>query len=1252
MRNKLCAWLITLLLMLCLPVTALAETGEVYNGDFSALDAGGLPVGWVYDAWTMNDSVSTYWAEEEPDGNIVVRLQNFSENDARLEQEVRVKGNSTYRISARMKAEGGDPAKSGGNISVSDSFAVSNAFTDTNGQWIDVELYGKTGMFQNSITIALRVGFYGQENVGSAWFDDVKVERVKEVPAGVVVQSFKEAPVSAEAEEETDGADWIPMQIFVSVVFALLLFAALYRLRGATLDERTEKKALIVVLFLAAFIRLYFGVTHSGYAVDMNCFTGWGQLVAAHGPMDFYDQGWCDYPPGYMYVLGLQGLIAGALDLSVGSPLYLLLIKLPPMACDLVIAWMLYQMGKRAGKGTWALAAAAAWALMPAAILDSAAWGQIDSVLVLFMLAIVDCFLRRRPDSAAILYGAALMVKPQALMLGGILLGGYVLPIVDSLKQGKKEITASVLRLLRGIGLCLLTAAIVALPFVVKQPVSFLFEKIFSTMSSYPYASVNALNLFYLLGGNWVAQETVFLGLPYTTWGAIGMVVSIVGAIALMFKSRQMRGVPLCTALMLVGVFCLGVRMHERYMFPALMLLLVAALLYGDKRLWVSFGGFSLTNAVNIYIVLQNEHVLAENRYVGIVIAVLNLLLLALLAEACFDLCWRRVSQPIDGKKAILKRQVLGARLPSIERSGDRASYKMGKPDHILMAALTLVYAVTAFYQLGDFTAPQTLWTGEEGAVAVIDLGENRDIGEVRYYGEIPYGDFELSFSQDGVSWDGSVSRSVGVHDMFKWHSVGVEHTARYVRLDVTQNTVKLFEVAVFDPSGERIDIASCTEELLCDEQSIVPDEISYMNGMYFDEVYHGRTAYEQNHNMEWYESTHPPLGKVFISWSIQAFGMTPFGWRFAGTLAGVLMVPAMYALCKLLFGKSLLAFFGAFLFTFDFMHLAQTRLGTIDSYPVLFIILGFYFMLRYAHMSFYHEKLWKTFIPLIFSGFFMGLGMASKWIGCYAAIGLAVLFFCIFFTRVKEYLDAKKALGGEIGADRRAQCETVVAKFPKCALWTILACVLFFVLIPIALYVASYYQFLRIDAPGHGLKEVWNYQLHMFNYHKGVFDSHPFESPWWQWPLNARNIWYYVSDSMEEGWVSSISALGNPAVWWTGLVAMGWLIVRLIRGYGKQDKRLWWVLIGFAANYLPWVLVPRVTFVYHYFASVPFIVLATVLLFEDIWDKWKYGKIVLIALMVVVGALYILFYPVLTGIPMTDFHASLLKWLPSWVLY
>lgn len=65
------------------------------------------------------------------------------------------------------------------------------------------------------------------------------------------------------------------------------------------------------------------------------------------------------------------------------------------------------------------------------------------------------------------------------------------------------------------------------------------------------------------------------------------------------------------------------------------------------------------------------------------------------------------------------------------------------------------------------------------------------------------------------------------------------------------------------------------------DEQELYEDGITYQDQTIFDEIYHGRTAYEFLHGLPIYENTHPPLGKTLISVGIAVFGMNPFGWRF-----------------------------------------------------------------------------------------------------------------------------------------------------------------------------------------------------------------------------------------------------------------------------------------------------------------------------------------------------------------------------------
>ena len=80
-------------------------------------------------------------------------------------------------------------------------------------------------------------------------------------------------------------------------------------------------------------------------------------------------------------------------------------------------------------------------------------------------------------------------------------------------------------------------------------------------------------------------------------------------------------------------------------------------------------------------------------------------------------------------------------------------------------------------------------------------------------------------------------------------------------------------------------------------------------------------------------------MGKEILSVGILLFGMTPFGWRFSGTLTGVLMLPLMYRFLRRFFGGERVPFLGTVLLAAGFMHYTQTRIATIsagygDGYP------------------------------------------------------------------------------------------------------------------------------------------------------------------------------------------------------------------------------------------------------------------------------------------------------------------------------
>jgi len=90
-------------------------------------------------------------------------------------------------------------------------------------------------------------------------------------------------------------------------------------------------------------------------------------------------------------------------------------------------------------------------------------------------------------------------------------------------------------------------------------------------------------------------------------------------------------------------------------------------------------------------------------------------------------------------------------------------------------------------------------------------------------------------------------------------------------------------------------------------------------------------------------------------------------------------------------------------------------------------------------------------------------------------------------------------------------------------------------------------------------------------------------------------------------------------------------------------------LLVGLGANYLPWVLVSRCTFAYHFFASVPFIILLTLYLLRDMEQKRPELKWIKWIWLGVAVALFAAYYPVISGVPASTDYIKALELLPGW---
>jgi len=1324
----------------------------LYNSSFEEIGYSGAPEGWIEGKWYRDEGVSVLELSDEAySGEYSVMVYNVDENDARFTQTIAVEPDSYYRLSCMVKAEKCGAGRNGAGISIENTFVSSDYVYDTNGEWVPLTLYGKTGADQKYITVMARVGGYGSLNTGRAWFDDLELVQLRQLPAGAVSYSFAtHKPASAEEEEpapkkESDGQGTI---LLGGALFALLMAAVMVFMKGRV-SEKTARMTLIGGCAVALIARIICAMSMRGYEVDMNCFTIWSSWMANEGA-NFYNMGWCDYPPLYMMVLGLLGGLRNLLGLYADGPALWLLFKSVPIACDFAIGLFIWKIGKKK-VGAWqATMLALMYLLNPAAIVNSAAWGQVDAVLTLLLLLCVYYAVRGHWIPALSIYAVAVLTKPQALMFGPIGLLAVVCAIWSAYKAwNEREFgyrydkdfmyivkhpdssePASVLtHVALGIAAMVLILLGVLTPFALaqgKDPFTWAWELYGGTLGSYPHITINACNLYSLLGKNWVALEDAGW-LTYLAWGMYGLafVYSFVLYIRAQAVQKNRNTLFLVCAVMLSFVFAFGAKMHERYLHPVLGLLLAAYVMHKDWRILLSMLLLTLGQYINGALVLRNEHLQAAQGLINGFAAWLNIGGALVTAWAGWDICMRgkvsELPEPVETMQTVQTAE--GMPVPEHTPRRKRRTpivpenyhLNLNRRDAVIVLAITLIYSIVAFTNLGSMKAPETAWTSSRsGETVVFDLGEVRTFN-MTYYGGICNSSFNVSFSEDGEVW---TEQQLAVYDqgqIFRWlwfvptkrnmdsgfsklYGGYPMHTARYVEIKAERAGLVLHEFGFLDENREVLPIASVMSyggdgtrtknpALLTDEQDTVAAYPSYYNSTYFDEIYHARTAYEHLHGMYPYETTHPPLGKVFIMLGIQLFGMTPFGWRFMGALFGCMMLPVMYLLAKQLFKKTGWATFATLLLALDCMHFTQTRIATIDTYGVFFILLMYWFMFRYCQMNFFTDDFKKTLIPLGLCGISMGLGIASKWICIYAAVGLAILFF---YTLIRRYMEYRSAT---IHGAKTKEEERALKNFWKYFWITGVFCVVFFIVIPLLIYYFSYYWYMQ-PMGGLSVKGVWKEQLGMFNYHSGLTnDNHSFASPWHEWPLIERPMWFYSgTEFMPSGWVSSISCMGNPAVWWVGAAAMAFVLIRFVLfwivkglafGYEKytdrmrrryylmheadseqemrmfqmpeqvkqiaergMDRKYWYIVLGFAAQYVPWMLVPRSMFIYHYFASVPFIILATVMVYRLMSRKCPAAAKTLMAVQIVASVvLFCMFYPLMSGTPVLRSFAMYLRW-------
>ncbi|MGB9914906.1 MAG: glycosyltransferase family 39 protein [Candidatus Bathyarchaeales archaeon] len=565
----------------------------------------------------------------------------------------------------------------------------------------------------------------------------------------------------------------------------------------------------------------------------------------------------------------------------------------------------------------------------------------------------------------------------------------------------------------------------------------------------------------------------------------------------------------------------------------------------------------------------------------------------------------------------------------------------VNKQDLLSIAALCVIFFSVAAWNLGERQVPLTAWQVNGSQTFYIDLGEAQSVGTV--YMLVKNGSSTVQVytgSPGGWSFRGNLSLKYPFA-YYDWNKIEVNSETRYVRFKFEQASAEILELAVLGQADQKLSIAAVNGEdsigeglqKLVDEQALVQVPPTYMSETYFDEVYFARTAENYLRLQYPYEWTHPPLGKLIQAAGIALFGYSPFGWRVMGVIAATLMIPVLYMLGKTLFESWIGGFAAAFLLTFDFMHFTMARMGTADTYVVLFSLASQLFFLLYLKNVL--KSGWGTSVkPLFWAVLFFALGFATKWIVLY---GFAAQLAILAALRLREVAKLDKGLTGKLYAFTDPPFATVVA----------------FLLLAILVYFLTYIPDILA---GRSIVNVLGLQGGMLNYHATLTASHPFSSPWWTWPLLLRPVWLYVS-YLPLNVKSTIVLLGNPAVWWIDFACIIGIAIFAVDRFRKAVERrvhavglpALFILAFFFFQWLPYVLISRVTFLYHFYVNVPFLCLAAAYFISTYWSN-RLVKVATTAYFACTVALFVLFYPVISGMPASTSFIDSLKWLNGWV--
>jgi len=418
--------------------------------------------------------------------------------------------------------------------------------------------------------------------------------------------------------------------------------------------------------------------------------------------------------------------------------------------------------------------------------------------------------------------------------------------------------------------------------------------------------------------------------------------------------------------------------------------------------------------------------------------------------------------------------------------------------------------------------------------------------------------------------------------------------------------------------------------------------------GPIFDEIYY--PVFALNYlSGEIFFSVHPPLGTYILTFGIYVYDllpwtesidfslarvgeMNPLSYRWIGAVSGIGLIYIGYRLALEVYDKKIFALLVALFFTLDGSLLVDSRLGLINIYLTLFGLMSILFFIRGIKA----QSIGKLFC----SSLMLGAVISIKWNGL--GFWLALMFFSFLLFALNRTILNSDGRYKNLGIKQ-------------------------FLLVFFLPFI--FYFILWLPDILHNELTFSDKHSQMISYHFDKTDqkAHPYSSSWYTWPFMIRPIGYFfdsetiiTAQQKSVELFKAIHLFPNPALNLLSFISIILLTFKWIDILTKSISNrkvqgeiypIGLILIGFYANFLPWALVSRSTFIYHYQPAACFAFMALAFLLCRLVNKGTIANISLFyasLIFILISALYWL--PLQLGLEISSKSFYSKMWFETWI--